>query len=317
MRLQKFIGLFILLLPLMNAYSQNKRILATLSKDSILIGDQLVYSVIIPAQIQQEYEFASAENLNTDEKILIRGKLSDTISENNQSYIRHNFIITCFDSGVYLLPPVKLAPLDTSNTDSLLSNTVKLVVGYPEIDPEGDIRDIKDLRNTPLSLAEIIPYIIYVVGGFLLLTLIIALIWMAVNRKKISFKPEVIIPPHLKALNSLDEIKESKLWQKGNTKEYYTLLSNTVRLYIEEQFSVPAMESVSNQIIRGFERYYYDDDQLIELLESLLSLSDLVKFAKEDPTPSENETNLNKAYIFIEKTKPVEKPKENENTDDN
>ncbi|MCK4919731.1 MAG: hypothetical protein KAS71_01720, partial [Bacteroidales bacterium] len=44
-------------------------------------------------------------------------------------------------------------------------------------------------------------------------------------------------------------------------------------------------------------------------LEDLLNLSDLVKFAKENPDPSENETHLSQAYIFVEKTKIVEAPK--------
>jgi hypothetical protein len=37
----------------------------------------------------------------------------------------------------------------------------------------------------------------------------------------------------------------------------------------------------------------------------LLELADLVKFAKEDPLPTENLTNLNTAYLFVQKTYPL------------
>ncbi len=33
-------------------------------------------------------------------------------------------------------------------------------------------------------------------------------------------------------------------------------------------------------------------------------MADLVKFAREDPLPVDNQTNLNNAYIFVQKTYP-------------
>ncbi len=83
-------------------------------------------------------------------------------------------------------------------------------------------------------------------------------------------------------------------------------------MYIEERFEIPAMESITSEILEDFKKYSYDDDYLLEILENMLNLSDLVKFAKEDPSPTENETNLSQAYILIEKTKPVETLKSEE-----
>jgi hypothetical protein len=74
---------------------------------------------------------------------------------------------------------------------------------------------------------------------------------------------------------------------------------------MEERFEIPAMESVTSDILRDFKTHSWEDESLLEILESLLQLSDLVKFAKEDPLPADNEMNLNNAYIFVEKTKPL------------
>ena len=42
-----------------------------------------------------------------------------------------------------------------------------------------------------------------------------------------------------------------------------------------------------------------------EGMGELLELADLVKFAKEDPLPVENQTNLNNVYLFVQKTYPL------------
>jgi hypothetical protein len=48
-----------------------------------------------------------------------------------------------------------------------------------------------------------------------------------------------------------------------------------------------------------------EDNLLDEMLRELLELADLVKFAKEDPLPVDNQTNLNNAYILVQKTYPL------------
>jgi len=53
-----------------------------------------------------------------------------------------------------------------------------------------------------------------------------------------------------------------------------------------------------------FRKSNRDDSLLDEMLKELLELADLVKFAKEDPLPIDNQTNLNNAYIFVQKTYP-------------
>ena len=49
-------------------------------------------------------------------------------------------------------------------------------------------------------------------------------------------KPEPKLPPHEQAIKELDEIKQQKLWQQGRSKEYYTLITDTLRRYIVDRF---------------------------------------------------------------------------------
>ena len=65
------------------------------------------------------------------------------------------------------------------------------------------------------------------------------------------------------------------------------------------------MESTTEEILQAFRRANPEDQLLDEILKELLELADLVKFAREDPLPVDNQTNLNNAYIFIQKTYPL------------
>jgi hypothetical protein len=161
--------------------------------------------------------------------------------------------------------------------------------------------------NTPLSFREILPWIAVGVGGWMMATLIMALIWMYRQKRKnpeaFSLKP--LEPAHVIAFRNLDRLKEEKLWEKGEVKQYYTRLTEITRHYIERQYGIPAMESTTEEILYAFRKTNTEDNLLDEMLEELLVLADLVKFAKEDPLPVDNQTNLNNAYLFVQKTFPL------------
>jgi hypothetical protein len=305
MRFEKYIGILFLLAIFPTISGQESDISATLSRDTMLIGDQILYTISIPLDQNEQLLIPSAQEVNAGDTLLFLGNISDTTKNESGEIINHHFIITCFYPGEYIFPGFPAIRMNENQLDTLFSNPVHLIVMAPEVDMQKDFKDIRALLNTPINFQEILPWLIYGIGGFLLLTLLIALIWIAFNRKKVFTRYIPVVPPHIKALNALDKLKSEKRWKEGKIKEYYTELSNTIRIYMEERYGIPAMESITSDILKDFKRYALDDELLAEILEALLNLSDLVKFAKEDPAESENETNLNKAYIFVEKTKPV------------
>ena len=62
-------------------------------------------------------------------------------------------------------------------------------------------------------------------------------------------KEEPKLPPHEQALKELDAIKQQKLWQQGRSKEYYTLITETLRRYMVDRFGINAMEMTSDEIL--------------------------------------------------------------------
>lgn len=109
------------------------------------------------------------------------------------------------------------------------------------------------------------------------------------------------MPPHQKALNAIDKLKREKMAASEDQKAYYTMLTDTLRQYIQERFGFNAKEMTSAEILQHLHETG-DRDMLDELTE-LFQTADLVKFAKYSTLLNENDLNLVNAVNFIDKTK--------------
>ena len=107
------------------------------------------------------------------------------------------------------------------------------------------------------------------------------------------------VPPHKKALITIDQIKKDQMQSNGDQKKYYTQLTDTLRQYIQERFGFSAKEMTSNEIIACLQKI--GDEPMINELRDLFITADLVKFAKYSTLLNENDLHLVKAIDFIEK----------------
>ena len=106
------------------------------------------------------------------------------------------------------------------------------------------------------------------------------------------------------ALRELDRIRGQKLWQQEKLKQYYSEVSDTVRIYIQNRFDIQAMEQTSSETIGTFKQNSnLVDGKTLDQLQHILSLADLVKFAKYTPLPDDNNQTLINAYLFVNQTK--------------
>ena len=94
-------------------------------------------------------------------------------------------------------------------------------------------------------------------------------------------------------------------------KEYYSGLSDILRRYVERRFGFGAVEMTSSEIAQALGENE-EARPAQHLLNNVMQTADLVKFAKMMPVAFENEQAITDAERFVELTKPVEKPKENE-----
>ncbi len=275
-----------------------------MSKDSILIGDQVEWSakVNMPKGVTIKYDTLSNPVIEGVE--LIREYGLDTLSINKlATELEIKAIITSFDSGSYVLPNRTIYLFkDGMLSDSLVINGTKLEVTTIPIDTTTyKMYDIKGQFNYPVTFKEIIPWIGLVILIVLLTFVIYKIIKNRRENKTLFGKPIVKDPPHITALRNLDKIRGEKLWQNNKQKQYYTSITDTLRVYIEGRFGIKAMERTSGEILADLAKVKVDEAVYKEISE-LFTLSDLVKFAKCEATNSENENALPTAVRFVNTT---------------
>ena len=220
--------------------------------------------------------------------------------------IEQKFLVTAFLDGQHTVGPFKFE----ANTANFYTDSLTFQYELTEVDTSLDIKDIKDIEAVQYGFVDFIKdNWKSIVGIVALLAILVAAIIFFIRRKRNAKPAQVIqpiakvIPPHVEALEALAKIKSSKLWQHSEPKEFYSQLTDIVRTYIEKQFQVHAREQTTAEILYAINaKGISNADRAI--LNELLPLSDMVKFAKEKPSEVMSEGYIEQATQFVQHTKP-------------
>lgn len=246
-------------------------------------------------------------------------QIDTTIPNKNKPNIIQQHIqltVTSFDTGVYYIAPFKFI-LNKDTANPLFTEPLYLKVNTVATDTSlAKIKDIKPPYDEPFDWKWYLPEI-YIGLAILAAIILLIILIKKLNKKKpqeiIVEKPK--IPAHISALETLEKIKEDAIWKDNKTKEYYSSIADTVRLYIEERFNINALELTSDEVIKIFKSQVVDSESKSKL-NQILTLSDFVKFAKQIPIEAEHTLTLNNAFDFVKGTMREEevKPINNEPT---
>jgi hypothetical protein len=183
-------------------------------------------------------------------------------------------------------------------------------------DTAAKIFDIIEPYRAPVTLGELLPWI-------LLAVIAAAAAWFLVKLfRKITEKrsdKEIIInpdPAHVIAFRDLEKLRDKKLWQKGEIKQYYTRLTEIIRQYLENRFVIYSLELTTSETLDALVRTGFKKDGSYAKLKSILTGADLVKFAKYKPEPSENELHFEDSWEFVFVTKKQDEITEPANKND-
>lgn len=109
-------------------------------------------------------------------------------------------------------------------------------------------------------------------------------------------------PAHVIALRALEQLKEGKSWIVGDIKGYQSDLTTTIRQYLEDRYSINALEMTTSEIITDIQKESSMEGQ-VDALKNILTVADMVKFAKAKPSEDIHEMFLEQAFEFVHKTK--------------
>ena len=233
----------------------------------------------------------------------------DTVRSGARVKLTYHVPVQSFDSGFYRLPELAyVAGKDTVYTKSL---SLK-VIPYTPAEADTPIADFAGVAKPDKSkLIDYIPDFI-VEWWWLILIALLAIagaIWAVRRyRKQGSILPPKPQPaPYDVAVSALRELKEKKLWEQGMEKDYFTELTEILRVYLSKRFGINAMEMTSRQILAALNRNPETKDKRA-YIRQILDMADFVKFAKVRPLPDDNEKAFDNALKFVHETKPQPKP---------
>jgi len=301
--------LFVLTLGLLSApvHSQFTGATAKLDSTSLLIGNQsrLELTVTVPAGSLLSWPIL-ADTLTRNVEILRKSGLDTVSSDAQQFTLKQDLLITSFDSGYYVIPPIRFNYSKKGDTITYFTETspVYLSVNTVQTDQQKDIKPIKPPLTAPITFREVMAWV-----GLALLVAAIAfgIYYFLLKKKKkeplIKLRLKPTIPPDEAALEAFETLRLKKLWQSGRIKEYYSEMTDIVREYIELRFMIRALEMTTDEITSAIRQVGVNGEAREKLMKTL-TLADLVKFAKEQPLPLENDQSLNQCIDFVRETRP-------------
>lgn len=297
----------VMLATISAAWGGNVTFKAKLDSAILLMGKTTALHLEI-TQDKDARGFFPGEQLDTlSAMVEIAERLAaDTTSlDNNRIQINRDLIIQSFDSGLWVIKPIPYV----INGDTAYSNQLTLKVLPVDVSQMKDIHDIKPVEDVPFNLLDWLPD--YWWAWLLGLLLIVGGVWVYRKYYKKGINPlkpsKKRLPPYEEAMINLRNLKAAQLWQQGQEKEYFTGLTDILRVYIDRRFDINAVEMTSSQIIDTLKRNE-ETKAVNEQLEMILEIADIVKFANARPLADDNEVAYQRAVNFVEATRPVEKP---------
>lgn len=209
--------------------------------------------------------------------------------------------IQAFTPGDYTFEPFMYA----YGNDTARSGYLSLKVLPVDLDSLQTINPMTSVVNVPRRWYDYIPdYIVWIILAAALLAVAITLYMLYRKNGTIIVRHEKPIDPYEEAMSNLNSLRQRKLAESGQEKEFYTALVDILRKYLERRFSINAMEMSSTQILQTLRKNPETRDNQPKI-KQILEIADFVKFANVRPMPDDNIKTFNNVVSFVEDTKPV------------
>jgi len=283
--------------------AQNIRVEARLDTNSIPLGDQTQLHLIVHFPVGTAVTFPQLKD-SIGKLILVGdGKIDTSLSKADAGLqtINQSYTLTSFDPGTYQIPEFVFK----TKTDSFKTSPLQIQITPVAVDTTKGIYDIKQPLAVSYTFVDWVKDNWYWIAlGLSLILAVAGLIYYLKKRSKNQTplkEVREIIPAHVEALIKLSALRDKKLWQQQLVKDYYSELSDILREYLEARYVIKAQEQTTEEIVAAL-KYKNLDALNRNLLQQILTLADLVKFAKEKPAANENEQILDDAVQFVTQT---------------
>lgn len=305
--------LFSLFFILFSFKTNAQEVTTSIDTATIKIGEQIRYRIAVETDSSNLVTFPEGQTFSPLE--MVDAYKIDTATIDSRLRLIKEYALTQFDSGTYVIPPQRiLINKREVATDSFLVEVRGVVVDttkqkmYP-IKPSLDVPDPFRLPN----------WVWWVLGGLILLAIIVWVLFKLIKKKQEAKKN---IPPFEKAMLTLRQLDEGGLLEDREIKNYYSVLTDAARRYLDEQVDERALESTTSELILRLQMRkdagkLNIDQKIIDDFDTILKRADLAKFARSKPdviTAKEDRGNIEK--IITDTKAGIPEPTEEERQKD-
>ena len=173
---------------------------------------------------------------------------------------------------------------------------------------EKEDKDIKDIYP-PIKF-----FSLWKALAILLIAAAIGAIIFFLIRKKKASSPEIMPfedkkSPYQRAMNNIENLEKSGIWKEEKQKKFYIKLSDILRLYIMEDFSITAPLMTTHDLLKK-PKSSNDDIELTVKTRQLLQFSDLMKFARLKASDKDKDRDIAAAKEIIKRFHSLRNPDE-------
>ena len=192
-----------------------------------------------------------------------------------------------FDAGSFTIPQVPVI------VDKELFKTDSIQINIQEIAVDTVKTPLYDIKGVSASGASMSSSWLYILCAVLAILVGIGLyFYIRFKQNKNLTEDDKYNTPYEKAVSKLKKLEELKNWTRGDAKPYYSEMSDIVRSFLEDTFGISARELTTFEILTLLNATLKDknvklDREVIASFKRILQTSDLVKFAKSQPSEGE------------------------------
>jgi hypothetical protein len=222
--------------------------------------------------------------------------------------------IAAYETGPLELPAIRLRlrgaegePIEVS-TEPVELRIESVLEGAPEDGPPAEIADLKP----PAALAANWRPLAIALGTVLALLAVSALLWWLHRRYAARLAavpapedPFARVPAHVWVYAELQKLLDRRLAEGHQVSLFFEELARIVKLYLGGRYRLDLMEATTLEVPERLAQVGAPA-AAVGLVAELLGRCDLVKFAREEPSPDDCRSAIDVAYRIVDGTKPAD-----------
>lgn len=309
-RKNKFFGLYLLIFISTTTVAYSNLVTSSISNDTnnVMIGEFVKLDLNVTAGKNVKINFPIISDTIGKIEILEISPVDTTYRDGKLNY-KKRLVVTSYEAGKFDIPEFVITYNIDNDTNFRVSLTNSLSLSFSTFDIDTantDIKDIKPPIQVPFTLEDLLPYLIAAISIALIYLFIVYMFGKTkVKIQETIPKYDPRIPADLEAIEQLNRLEKENLWQNGYYKIYHSRLTDILRVYIHRRYHLNALEMTSNELINELNNL---ESNIVAFnsINEILTVADLAKFAKFEPSIVQNQDSMKNAYGFINLTKVVD-----------